>query len=161
MRSRVRRFWYFLPIVIGMTLVGAFLIRCNVLTGEPITINGITVSPLPTLDPELVAQGEPLYAQHCASCHGANLEGVPDWKIIRPDGKLLPPPQDSSGHTWHHPDDLLISVIAEEGDPSYSDMPGFRDVLTEEEMSAVLSFIKNSWGQEEREFQWWITTRDQ
>lgn len=161
MRSRVRRFWYFLPIVIGMTLVGAFLIGRNVLTGEPITINGISVSPLPTLDPELVAQGEPLYAQYCASCHGVNLEGVPDWKIIQPDGKLLPPPHDSSGHTWHHPDDLLLSAIAEKGDPSISDMPGFRDVLTDEEMIAILTFIKNSWEQEEREFQWWITVRDQ
>jgi hypothetical protein len=40
-------------------------------------------------------------------------------------------------------------------------MPGFRDVLTDEEMIGILAFIKSSWGQEEREFQWWITARDQ
>ena len=157
----MRRIWYLLPILFGIILAGAFLLWRNVPTGEPITINGITVPPLPTLNPELVSQGEPLYAQYCASCHGENLEGVPDWKIVQPDGKLLSPPHDSSGHTWHHPDEILLSVIAEEGDPSYSDMPGFRDVLTEEEMNAVLTFIKSSWGQEEREFQWWITARDQ
>jgi mono/diheme cytochrome c family protein len=56
---------------------------------------------------------------------------------------------------------LLLSVIAEEGDPSISDMPGFLDVLADEEMIAVLTFIKSSWDQEEREFQWWITARDQ
>ena len=157
----MKRIWFILPILIGLLLVVASFIWRNVPTSELITINGITVPALPTLDPELIAQGEPLYAQHCASCHGTNLEGVPDWKIIQPDGKLLPPPHDSSGHTWHHPDELLLSVIAEEGDPSISDMPGFLDVLADEEMIAVLTFIKSSWDQEEREFQWWITARDQ
>lgn len=157
----MRRIWYLLPILLGIILVGAFLIWRNVPSGEPVTINAITVPPLPTLNPELVSQGEPLYAQYCASCHGVNLEGVPDWKTVQPDGKYLPPPQDSSGHTWHHPDDLLISVIIEGGDPSYSDMPPFGEILTDEEMNAILAFIKNSWGQEEREFQWWITAKDQ
>jgi mono/diheme cytochrome c family protein len=161
MLSAMKRYWFLLPFLVGIILVGTFFIWRNVPTGEPITINGITVPPLPTLDPKLVAQGEPLYTQHCASCHGANLEGVPDWKIIQPDGKLLSPPHDTSGHTWHHPDDLLVSVIVDGGDPSISDMPGFRDILTDEEMIAILSFIKSSWGQEEREFQWWITARDQ
>jgi hypothetical protein len=161
MLSGKKRIWYLLLIIIGIILVESFLIWRNIPSGEPITINGITVPPLPTLDPKMVAQGEPLYAQHCASCHGANLEGVPDWKIMQPDGKLLPPPHDSSGHTWHHPDDLLLSVIAEQGDPSYSDMPGFRGVLTVGEMIAILTFIKSSWDQEEREFQWWITAREQ
>lgn len=160
MLSRLKRFWYILPILFGLVLIGAFVIWGNAPSGEPITINGITVPPLPTLDPRMVAQGEPLYAQHCASCHGANLEGVPDWKIIQPDGKLLSPPHDSSGHTWHHPDDLLLSVLADGGDPSISDMPGFRDVLTDEEMITILEFIKSAWGQEELEFQWWITARD-
>ena len=157
----MRRIWYLLPIFLGIILVGAFLIWRNVPSGEPVTINAITVPPLPTLNPELVVEGEPLYAQYCASCHGANLEGVPDWKTVQPDGKYLPPPQDSSGHTWHHPDDLLISVIIEGGDPSYSDMPPVGEILTDEEMNAILAFIKNSWGQEQREFQWWITAKDQ
>jgi mono/diheme cytochrome c family protein len=157
----MRRIWYLLLILIGIILVGALFIWRNIPVGEPITINGITVPALPTLDQDLVVQGEPLYAQHCASCHGANLEGVPDWKTIQPDGKYLPPPQDSSGHTWHHSDDLLFSGIADGGDPSYSDMPGFRDILTDEEMNSILTFIKSSWGQEEREFQWWISAKDQ
>ena len=89
------------------------------------------------------------------------MEGVPEWKTVQSDGKLQPPPQDSSGHTWHHPDNLLLSEIIEGGDPSYSDMPAFRGILTNEEMNAILTFIKASWGQEEREFQWWITAKDQ
>jgi mono/diheme cytochrome c family protein len=161
MLNRLRRIWFLLLIIFGIILAGAFLIWRNIPSAEPVTINGITVPPMPTLNPDWVAQGEPLYAQYCADCHGENLEGVPDWKTVQPDGKLLPPPHDSSGHTWHHPDDLLLSVIVGGGDPSYSDMPPFGDILTDEEMNAILTFMKNSWGQEEREFQWWITAKEQ
>jgi hypothetical protein len=75
----------------------------------------------------------------------------------------LPPPHDSSGHTWHHPDPVLIEIITNGGDPELynTKMPGFGDQLTELEIIAVLDFIKNSWDQEDREYQWWITARDQ
>lgn len=106
-------------------------------------------------------QGEDLYAQFCASCYGANLEGVPDWKRVQEDGSYLPPPHDDSGHTWHHPDDLLLTITAGGGDLPNSKMPAFDGVLTEQEMKAVLGFIKSNWGQEEREYQWWITATDQ
>jgi mono/diheme cytochrome c family protein len=155
------RNWYWLLIIFGVVLGGAFLIRQTLPTGNPVTINGITVPPVPALNAELVLQGEALYAQHCASCHVATLEGVPEWKFVQPDGKLLPPPHDSSGHTWHHPDDLLLSIIAEGGEPSNSDMPAYADILTDEEAIAILTTIKNSWGPEEREFQWWITAKGQ
>jgi mono/diheme cytochrome c family protein len=161
MLIRMGRNWYWLLIIFGVVLGGAFLIRQTLPTGNPVTINGITVPPVPALHIQLVSEGETLYAQHCASCHGANLEGVPEWKTVQPDGKLLPPPHDSSGHTWHHPDDLLLSIIAEGGEPSNSDMPAYADILTDEEAIAILTTIKNSWGPEEREFQWWITAKGQ
>ncbi len=161
MLIRMRRNWYLLLIIFGVVLGGAFLNWQTLLTGDPVTINGLTVPPVPTLHMQLVSEGETLYAQHCASCHGANLEGVPEWKTVQPDGKLLPPPHDSSGHTWHHPDDLLLSIIAEGGEPSNSDMPAYADILTDEETVAILTTIKNSWGPEEREFQWWITAKGQ
>jgi mono/diheme cytochrome c family protein len=161
MQIIIRRYWYWLLIFLGVILGAAFLRWQTLPAGNPVTINGITVPPIPTLNAELVAQGEPLYAQSCASCHGTNLEGVPEWKTVQPDGRLLPPPQDSSGHTWHHPDELLLSIISDGGDPSYSDMPAYGDILTDEETNAILTFIKNSWGPEEREFQWWITAKGQ
>ena len=161
MLTRMGHNWYWLLIIFGVVLGGAFLNWQTLPTGNPVTINGITVPPVPALNAELVLQGETLYAQYCANCHGANLEGVSEWKTVQPDGKLLPPPHDSSGHTWHHPDDLLLSIIAEGGEPSNSNMPAYGGILTDEETTAIVTFIKNSWVPEELEFQWWITAKGQ
>jgi len=157
----MKRYWYWLLVLLGVVLSGAFLRWQSLPAGDLITINGLTVPPIPTLNADFVSQGEKLYARHCASCHGVKLEGALEWKTVQSDGKLPSPPHDSSGHTWHHPDDLLLTIIAEGGDPSSSDMPAYGDVLTEEEMNAILTFIKNTWGHEEREFQWWITAKGQ
>lgn len=114
--------------------------------------------PIPTLDTRQVAAGERLYTQYCASCHGAQLEGEPNWKQPRADGSFPAPPHDSSGHTWHHPDALLLDIIANGGDPAQGSlMPGFANQLTNEEMEAILAFIKSYWGDAEREAQWQVT----
>ena len=121
-------------------------------------INGTSVPPVPTLDAARVAGGAELYAENCAICHAANLQGAPDWKRPFTDGSLPPPPHDDSGHTWHHPDSLLLEIIANGGDPaSNSKMPGFGGKLTPDEMRSILEFIKSKWGKDSREFQWWIT----
>lgn len=127
---------------------------------EPVVIQGTAVPPLPTLDPALVADGSLLYGEHCAACHGAALEGKPDWKTIQADGSYPAPPHDSTGHTWHHPDELLLDIIANGGDVSLgSTMPAFSEQLNELQVRAILEYIKSYWGEEEREFQWWITVR--
>ena len=38
-------------------------------------------------DSELL-EGEIHYQENCASCHGANLEGQPDWRSRLPNGGL-------------------------------------------------------------------------
>src|SRR5690606_41977383 len=45
---------------------------------------------------EVVEQGRQVYADQCASCHGANLEGQPDWRSPPPSGRLPAPPHDRS-----------------------------------------------------------------
>jgi S-disulfanyl-L-cysteine oxidoreductase SoxD len=125
---------------------------------QPVIINNIAAPPVPTLDPDRVTEGVTIYAQHCASCHGANLEGQPDWKTPLADGALPAPPHDSSGHTWHHPDELLLTITLNGGDrQNQSKMPAFQGQLTREQVVAVLEFIKSKWGQSEREYQWWMT----
>ncbi len=116
-------------------------------------------SPAGRADPDDRAQvtlGEAAYQQHCASCHGAKLEGQPDWRIRKPDGRLPAPPHDATGHTWHHPDDQLFQItklglrppLAPEG--YQSDMAAYRGVLTDEQIWAVLAFIKSKWPAEIR-----------
>lgn len=126
-----------------------------------VVINGTEVPPVPSLDPQRVTLGEQLYRQYCASCHGANLEGASDWKITLPNGSLPPPPHDSTGHTWHHPDQLLVSIILDGGEKVYDGtMPAFGEKLTREESEIILDFFKSRWGKEKREYQWWMTVTD-
>jgi len=102
-------------------------------------------------DAARVALGERVYVQNCASCHGAKLEGQPDWQSRRANGRLPAPPHDDSGHTWHHPDELNFKVTKYGVVPPYapkgyeSDMPAFGDRLSDEEIWAVLAFIKSRW----------------
>ena len=107
-------------------------------------------------DPAQLAVGEKLYAQHCAACHGANLEGQPDWKKRLPNGRLPAPPHDDSGHTWHHPDAVLFGITKHGLVPPYaprgyeSDMPAFGGTLSDDEMRAVLAFIESRWSERVR-----------
>ena len=105
-------------------------------------------------DPSQVALGRAIYADHCASCHGVNLEGQPDWRTRKADGRMPAPPHDASGHTWHHPDEQLIEMTRKGASgivPGYqSDMPGFEDILSDREIEAVLSYIKSTWPPEIR-----------
>ena len=102
--------------------------------------------------------GKAVYDAQCASCHGANLEGQPNWRERLPNGRLPAPPHDATGHTWHHDDDMLFG-ITKNGVGAYapagyqSDMPGFADKLTDTEIWAVLGYIKSTWPAEMREYQ--------
>ena len=105
-----------------------------------------------------VAMGRTIYAAQCASCHGAALEGQPHWRQRGPNGRLPAPPHDPSGHTWHHPDDALFGItkngIAAYAPPGYqSDMPAFGGTLSDDEIWAVLAYIKSTWPSEIRERQ--------
>jgi cytochrome c553 len=128
------------------------------LTQAPVVINDIAVPPLPALDAVAAKRGETLYQQFCATCHGTNLQGAPDWKKPLPDGSLPPPPHDDSGHTWHHPDFLLLQIMAEGGKPLYDGvMPGFAHQLAPEDMRTILEYLKSHWSRKSREYQWWVT----
>ena len=103
---------------------------------------------------EQLALGGRVYAAHCASCHGARLEGQPNWKQKLPSGKMPAPPHDDSGHTWQHTDKWLFLVV-ENGKAAglarkgyESDMPAFGGKLSTSEIRAVLTFIKSHWSEE-------------
>ena len=101
-----------------------------------------------------VELGRKLYVEACASCHGANLEGQPNWQKRLPNGRLPAPPHDASGHTWHHPDIDLFRVT-KLGPAAYpasyeTDMPAFGDRLSDAEIAAILAYIKSTWPPEIR-----------
>lgn len=102
-------------------------------------------------DGALTVMGQRVYASHCAACHGASLEGQPNWRERGPDGKLPAPPHDASGHTWHHPDELLFRItkhgVAKAANLKdyVSAMPSYEHVLSDEEIVAALSWIKSQW----------------
>lgn len=105
---------------------------------------------IPHDDPRAVAAGRTLYAEHCAACHGADLEGEPDWRERDADGYLPAPPHDETGHTWHHPDAQLFDITkrgieAVVGGGYRSRMIGYDGILTDDEILAVLAYIKSTW----------------
>jgi mono/diheme cytochrome c family protein len=111
-----------------------------------------------------LARGAAIYAEACAACHGANLEGQPDWQIRKPDGRLPAPPHDATGHTWHHPDRVLLDITmrgtaAVVGGGYESDMPGFGDIYSEAELRDVLDWIKTRWPDRLRAHQTQITAQ--
>lgn len=107
-------------------------------------------------DAELVRLGSDIYLQNCASCHGDDLKGEPDWMDTNPDGTLKAPPHDETGHTWHHRDELLFRITKHGTAKALglqdfkSNMPAFEGTLTDTEIIAVLSWIKAQWPQEVR-----------
>lgn len=118
-----------------------------------------------TADPALLAQGQCLYASNCATCHGANLQGQPDWKRRLATGRMPAPPHDVAGHSWHHSDrDLFnltkLGVAAVMGDGYESDMPAFGGKLSDDEIKAVLAYIKSTWPARAQQVQAKITAAD-
>ena len=101
-------------------------------------------------DAATVAQGAGIYADHCAACHGAALEGHPAWRAPGPDGLRPAPPHDATGHTWHH-DDATLFALTKHGlaglmaDAPPSAMPAYDGILGDAEILAVLSYIKSTW----------------
>lgn len=114
---------------------------------------------MPT-DVDLVA-GKALYAETCAACHGANLEGQANWRSPGADGRLPAPPHDETGHTWHHGDQLLFDytklggrqVMAAQGMEFDSGMPGFGDQLADQEIWNILGYIKSTWPERVQDMQ--------
>ena len=107
---------------------------------------------------EQITVGRIIYERNCASCHGKNLEGQPDWQKPLSTGRLPSPPHDKTGHSWHHPDVMLTGItkrgIVPYVTPDYqSDMPAFEGKLSDEEIGNLWDYIKSTWPERERNYQ--------
>ncbi|MEZ5489346.1 MAG: cytochrome c [Gammaproteobacteria bacterium] len=97
----------------------------------------------------VVEQGQVVFAQHCAACHGDAAQGLTaDWRTRQPDGSFPPPPLNGSAHAWHHPLQQLLQTIDTGGIPYGGQMPPFDDVLGDDDKLAAIAYFQNFWSQE-------------
>jgi len=130
--------------------IGLLLAGCAISALGWVFWPGAQSGTLPYRNAAITGQGSVIYAENCASCHASDLKGEPDWRRPRADGYMPAPPHDQTGHTWHHPDAHLIEITrigseAMVGGNYRSRMGGFGDVLSEQEIVAVLAYIKSTW----------------
>ena len=107
---------------------------------------------------QLVDQGRQLYLTRCASCHASDLAGEADWPQRRANGVMPAAPLDERGNTWQHDDQWLFTTIkhggqatASAGTTSY--MPALGAGLTDQEIWAIISYIKSTWPESVRDQQ--------
>ena len=117
-----------LLVIVG---VGA-LIGFRVLQNRPVQAQ--------TVSAEVLELGEQKYAANCASCHG--VEGQGNMQIGAPG-------LDGSAHSWHHDDGYLINQIRYGG----MGMPAVAADWTDEEVDAVISYVKRWWDPQQRAMQ--------
>jgi mono/diheme cytochrome c family protein len=144
-----------------------FLIACSATISEPTPVVEISlVDPqnAPTsvfVDNPALKEGEANYNLYCAHCHGYDGEGQignraePTLRL----GMKVVPPHDSTGHTWQHPDQLLLLSI-QDGIQSPLDhfpMPAFKDVLTEAQIMGMIEYMRLWWTDEQRAHQAQVT----
>ncbi|NEX62920.1 cytochrome c [Noviherbaspirillum galbum] len=100
----------------------------------------------PSPGPEHEAQlalGASLYEKHCVDCHGANGQG---------EGPHYPPLAGNRAVTLSSPTNVIRMVLhggyppSTGGNPRPYGMPPFSAMLSDEEVAAVVSSIRNAWG---------------
>jgi mono/diheme cytochrome c family protein len=108
--------------VSGLALVWIALIlfACNTHTERP---------PEPQ---KVIHSGQRLYLEFCAECHQTDGTGWSD---------LYPRLAGNPIVTLHDPEPIIDTVTYGQGS-----MMGFHDKLTSQEIAAILSYIRNAWG---------------
>ena len=93
--------------------------------------------------PGLMEAGGKIYTQQCAQCHQANGEGrAPAW----------PPLRDNVSVVAASPVNTIRMVLsggfapATAGNPRPHGMPPFGHTLNDQDVAAVVSYVRNSWG---------------
>ena len=104
-----------------------------------------------TATPEKITLGEKLFTENCLSCHGSGARGENPAQSRggqKADGSYLAPALNGTGHAWHHPNEMLFSTIKDGSIAKDSPMRGFKDKLSDDDIVAVLQYIKSLWPDE-------------
>jgi mono/diheme cytochrome c family protein len=134
-----------LAALFGAVLMSGLLVGCDGIPGRG---DAVPEHQQRVTDPEILRRGESLYHQYCAVCHGDERQGAENWRRRHPDGTWLPPPLDGSGHTWHHPYWQLKDMIRYGAEARGGRMPSFEDVLTDEDIEAIIGWLQSKWPEE-------------
>lgn len=133
----------FRVISVGLFIV---LVVSACASNTEITVRGVSY------EAKQIAQGQQLYLQYCAVCHGVNGEGQFPDAPLSPDetGRFGAPPHNGNGHTSHHPDEWLIRYVRGGGvslqhPELYYPMPAFGNQLLDEQIALILAYIKTIW----------------
>jgi mono/diheme cytochrome c family protein len=92
---------------------------------------------------QLVERGQKLYEQHCVDCHGADGKGLPPG---------YPPLAGNRALTMHEPVNAVRIVLnggfapGTAGNPRPYGMPPYSHLLNDDEVAAVVSYLRASWG---------------
>ncbi|GAA0769393.1 cytochrome c [Ideonella azotifigens] len=104
--------------------------------------------PAPAAEATVLRQGEQLYGQHCAKCHGEQGQGV---------AGIYPPLAGNRAVTLPASVNLIKSVLhggfapATAGNPRPFGMPPFAQQLNDAELAALLSYLRQAWGHQAAE----------
>lgn len=109
-------------------------------------------------DAEPIRAGRVIYQQSCATCHGAQGEGAPNWQLPNAQGEMPAPPHNEAGHTWKHADGMLYQIIQQGWRDPFNKtkrltMPPFAGKLTPTQTRDVIAYLKTLWTSEQRRFQ--------
>lgn len=110
--------------------------------GVPAAYRGVRSS-VP-ITPEVIAEGRALYAANCAACHGAT--GMGDGEAAR---SLSPSPALLS-HMVSMPmavDEYMLWAVSDGGAAFGTEMPAFKDTLSQEEIWKVIAFMRSGFPQ--------------
>jgi mono/diheme cytochrome c family protein len=131
-----------------------FLIFLILLSGNSSAHNHFPITIDSTL---MIARGKIAYENNCVSCHMINLAGAENWRGLDEDGHRKAPPLNGTGHTWHHDDKTLHSIIkyglANLIDGYEGKMMGFEENLSDKDIDSVLAYIKSYWPKDKYEHQ--------
>ena len=106
---------------------------------EPLLHSG----PPEGLTATMMKSGAKVYKDHCESCHQPNGEGVP---------RVYPPLSNNQAITMRTPINAIRIVLnggfppSTEGNPRPYGMPPFYQDLNDEQVASVVTFIRQSWG---------------
>lgn len=143
--------------VLGLVLIALSIAACerdSASNGDEPLSPGQTLAPGSSklqraVDFSQISSGAALYKEKCAECHGANAEGDPAWRVRGEDGLYPAPPLNGSGHSWHHPQQILLHVIKNGSPGGQGKMPAWKEKLTDQQIEDVIAWFQSRWPDEQ------------